>query len=159
MDAGLELTREPISSCEANAFNPTGDKRAHDALLVAVASYFNQTDGSKMDVKVRQTELPPIYLQHQGSRSYIPRVYYSRKHRLTPETLGHSLTIVGIELRTDGSANLLVFDPMFKTSPAMRRLIGGTARSPEPTRLLCAYRRGGAYLQKYRAFETLQLAT
>lgn len=33
------------------------------------------------------------------------------------------MTIVGFEIRDNGSANLLVFDPMFKTSPAMERLI------------------------------------
>lgn len=72
-------------------------------------------------------------------------------------TTGHSLTVVGVEIRTNGSTNLLVFDPMFKTSPAMRRLIAGTVQSPDPGQFIRAYRRGGAYLQKYRAFETLQL--
>ncbi|KAK2765902.1 hypothetical protein FQN54_007417 [Arachnomyces sp. PD_36] len=125
--------------CEANAFNPTSDARAHDSLLVAVANYFGQADGSETDGKVLQTKLPPVYLQHQGNNSYTLRMC--------------------IELRTNGNANLLVFDPMFKTSPAMRRLIGGAVKSPESTQIMRAYRRGGAYLQKYRAFETLQLVT
>lgn len=70
--------------------------------------------------------------------------------------LGHSLTIVGFEIRENGSANLLVFDPMFKTTPAIKRLLGATTKSPDPERLLKAYRRGGAYLQKYKEFEILK---
>lgn len=64
--------------------------------------------------------------------------------------------IVGLEIRNNGNANLLVLDPMFKTSPAMRRLICGTVQSPDPAQFTRAYRRGSAYLQKYRAFETLR---
>lgn len=66
------------------------------------------------------------------------------------------MTIIGFEIRDDGSANLLVFDPMFKTSPAMQRLIGTSAKSDHPARLLKAYRRGNRYLQKYKLFELLK---
>lgn len=66
------------------------------------------------------------------------------------------MTIVGFEIREDGNSNLLVFDPMFKTSPAMRRLIGTSARSENPARLLKAYRRGSSYLQKYKVFEIIK---
>lgn len=69
---------------------------------------------------------------------------------------GHSMTIVGFEIRDNGSANLLVFDPMFKTSPAIHRLIGTSARSTHPARLLKAYRRGTSDLQKYKLFELLK---
>ncbi|KAJ5787447.1 hypothetical protein N7457_002437 [Penicillium paradoxum] len=68
---------------------------------------------------------------------------------------GHSMTIVGFEIRDNGSANLLVFDPMFKTSPAMERLIAASVKPSDPTRLLKAYRRGTPYLQKYKIFELL----
>lgn len=66
------------------------------------------------------------------------------------------MTIVGFEIRDNGSANLLVFDPMFKTPPAIHRLIGTSARSDNPARLLKAYRRGTPYLQKYKLFELLK---
>jgi hypothetical protein len=69
---------------------------------------------------------------------------------------GHSMTIVGFEIRDDGSANLLVFDPMFKTSPAMERMLGNFVSPHDPTRLLKAYRRGTPYLQKYKMFELLK---
>lgn len=66
------------------------------------------------------------------------------------------MTIVGFEIRDNGSANLLVFDPMFKTSPAMERLIGSSNKPNDPTRLLKAYRRGTSYLQKFKIFEVLE---
>lgn len=66
------------------------------------------------------------------------------------------MTIVGFEIRDNGSANLLVFDPMFKTSPAIHRLIGTSAKSTHPARLLKAYRRGTSDLQKYKLFELLK---
>jgi hypothetical protein len=66
------------------------------------------------------------------------------------------MTIIGFELRDDNTANLLVFDPMFKTSPAMSRLIGTSAKSDHPARLLKAYRRETHYLQKYKMFELLK---
>lgn len=66
------------------------------------------------------------------------------------------MTIIGFEIRENGTANLLVFDPMFKTSPAMSRLIGTSGRSDNPARLLKAYRRETRYLQKYKMFELLK---
>lgn len=67
------------------------------------------------------------------------------------------MTIVGFEIRDDGGANLLVFDPMFKIPRPMRRLNGpSTLVSLDPTKILKAYRRGTAYLQKYKVFELLK---
>ena len=66
------------------------------------------------------------------------------------------MTTVGFEIRDDSSANLLVFDPMFKTAPAMHRLIGTSAKCDNPIRLLKAYRRGTKYLQKYKLFKLLK---
>lgn len=121
--------------CEANAFSETKEMRAHDALLANVAEYFRRACSLEGDEKVFKTDLPPIYLQHQG----------------------HSLTVIGFEVRKNGSANLLVFDPMFKTSPAIQRLIGTAVKTSDPTRLMKAYRKGAAYLQKYKDFEILKL--
>ncbi|OJJ89501.1 C78 family peptidase [Aspergillus glaucus CBS 516.65] len=121
--------------CEANSLAETQEMRAHDALYMDVAAYFRQACSLDGNDKVMVTELAPIYFQHQG----------------------HSLTIIGFEIRDNGSANLLVFDPMFKTSQAVKRLIGTSAKVPDPARLLKAYRRGSAYLQKYKLFEILKL--
>ncbi|KAL2013458.1 hypothetical protein VTN00DRAFT_983 [Thermoascus crustaceus] len=121
--------------CEANAFSETKEMRAHDALFMDMAEYFRQACSLEGDEKVFKTDLPPIYLQHKG----------------------HSVTVIGFEVRKNGSANLLVFDPVFKTSPAIQRLIGTTVKTSDPTRLMKAYRRGAAYLQKYKDFEVLKL--
>ncbi|KAF7174129.1 hypothetical protein CNMCM5623_006461 [Aspergillus felis] len=122
--------------CEASSIGETREMRAHDALYAAVAAYFRCACSLDGDDKVFVTNLPPIYLQHQG----------------------HSLTIVGFEIRGDGRANLFVFDPMFKIPLAVRRLSGPrTIASLDPTKVLKAYRRGTTYLQKYKVFELLKL--
>ena len=76
-------------------------------------------------------------------------------HLLT--ATGHSLTIVGFEKRRNGTRNLLVFDPMFKPSPGIQRLIGTNFTALGPERLLKAYRRSNSYLRRYKNFEMLSL--
>lgn len=81
------------------------------------------------------TDKPPIYFQHKG----------------------HSMTIVGLEIKNSGAVNLVVFDPMFNPSPAIKRLVGsGSFRTANPERLLRAHRRGESYLGRYRDFEVLK---
>jgi hypothetical protein len=63
---------------------------------------------------------------------------------------------VGLEIRKSGRMNLLVLDPMFKTNPSITRLIGTKFNSPQPDKLLKAYRRGDDYLKKYHSFEMLK---
>ncbi|KAJ5792179.1 uncharacterized protein N7503_008157 [Penicillium pulvis] len=121
--------------CDASSLSESGNLRAYDSLYMDVATYFRSGCSLEDEKRVYKTDLPPIYFQHQG----------------------HSMTIIGFEIRDNGSANLLVFDPMFKTSPAMHRLIGTSAQSNNPGRLLKAYRRGTSYLQKYKMFELLKL--
>ena len=70
--------------------------------------------------------------------------------------LGHSMTIVGFERRSNGSCNLLVLDPMFKPSPGVSHFIGVQFRTAAPEKLLKAYRRGSSYLRKYTTFEILR---
>ncbi|PYH86633.1 DUF1671 domain protein [Aspergillus uvarum CBS 121591] len=140
---GIRGTRKYIGTPEAQALfsslgiliEPTESMRAHDALFMNVASYFRGTRNLEREDKVISTDLPPIYFQHQG----------------------HSMTIIGFEIRDNGSANLLVFDPMFKAPPAIKRLKDTPGLNPDPARILKGYRRGTAYLQKYTAFELLKL--
>ncbi|KAJ5928001.1 hypothetical protein N7466_006957 [Penicillium verhagenii] len=126
---GIRGTRKFIGTPES------GDLRAYDSLYMDVATYFRSGCSLDDEKRVYRTDLPPIYFQHQG----------------------HSMTIIGFEIRDNGKANLLVFDPMFKTSPAMRRLTGTSSQSNNPGRLLKAYRRGASYLQKYKMFELLKM--
>ena len=117
---------------------------ALDSLLSAVEHYFQSAVSSPAIApsmsKVEQTELPPIYLQRTG----------------------HSLTIVGFERRSNGSCNLLVFDPTFDVGYFMKRYLkSDTAcrrfRSVSPKVMLAPFRRGAKALRRFKAFETLSL--
>ena len=52
--------------CEANSISATKDVRAHDALYINIAEYFRPACSLEGDEKVINTNLPPIYFQHQG---------------------------------------------------------------------------------------------
>jgi len=123
--------------------------RAWELLLKSVQDYFststNHSQPLNSNPKVFQTQLPPIYLQRPG----------------------HSLTIIGYEMRTNGSSNLLVFDPAFMPfmpSPLIREAAlcveTGTSFDLKHARArLRPYRRGKSLLRWYHCFETLMLAT
>jgi hypothetical protein len=66
------------------------------------------------------------------------------------------MTIVGFEKQTDGTRNLIVFDPMFHDASNIIKLIGRTFVHKDPEDLLKAYRRGNKYLKKYNEFELLK---
>jgi hypothetical protein len=103
-----------------------------------MCEYFDDDDTVHNLEKVVITAKPPIYFQHHG----------------------HSMTIVGVESRSDGGLNLVVFDPMFNPSAALKKLaLAGTTsfKCNEPEKLLKAHRRGDKYLSKYRDFELLKL--
>ncbi|KAI8577809.1 hypothetical protein K450DRAFT_250105 [Umbelopsis ramanniana AG] len=84
---------------------PTGTNNSHDAMFDWIQSYFEegcseegklaeadarqQQAGKHKDRVVHITNRPPIYLQHSG----------------------HSRTIIGIEILSDGKRNLVMFDP------------------------------------------------
>ena len=63
---------------------------------------------------------------------------------------------MGLEVRTDGSRNLLIFDPMFKASVGIRQLIGTQFRASAPEKLLKAYRFGDERLRWFKTFEILK---
>ncbi|KAF1829679.1 DUF1671-domain-containing protein [Decorospora gaudefroyi] len=146
---GIRDTRKYIGTPEAQAFflnseincaveQFSDDKgrgiTAHDLLLAAMGRYFARaavSDGSN----VYKTLLPPIYLQQPG----------------------HSLTIIGFERHHDGACNLVVFDPMYFTSPAMHKLLGRKNIRTARPEVLYAYRRGVGKLKKYAAYEILML--
>jgi len=104
-------------------------------VLQDVLEYFESHPTVGDDQKVHQTDLAPLYFQHPG----------------------HSLTIVGIEVRASGTLNLLVFDPMFQKSPKIMGSIGSKIQHSSPERLLKPFRRGDSYLGKYNSFEILKL--
>jgi len=65
------------------------------------------------------------------------------------------MTIVGFEKRTDGSKDVIVFDPMFHDAPNVTKYIGQKFTHKAPADLLKAYRRATHYLKKYHEFEIL----
>lgn len=122
--------------CDVQGFKNTRPGVAEGQLLEYVESYFLSGDFDPED-RIRCTKLPPIYFQHRG----------------------HSLTIVGLERRMDGSVDLLIFDPVFRDSPSITKYIGRSSfRHPSPDNALNLYRRGNRYLRKYHEFEVLRLS-
>ncbi|KAF2163503.1 hypothetical protein M409DRAFT_26115 [Zasmidium cellare ATCC 36951] len=111
-----------------------GDKIPATELLDYVEAYFmSATDTAKRHGTSYTTQLAPIYFQR----------------------VGHSMTIVGIERKDDGSRNLLVFDSSFATSKPMENVLDGRrARSSVPD-MLRPYRRSELSLTKWDEFELL----
>jgi hypothetical protein len=136
-------------SCDAQGLRSHGDEDAVQLLLKYVTDYYSSgcTDPRS---KVYSTALGPLYFQHPGLW-----IAYMGRARLT-SIEGHSMTIIGVEKRTDGSTNLLVFDPMFRDSTRVTRLIGRRSISGHAADLLKAYRRPTRYLRRYREFEVLR---
>ena len=141
---GIRLTRKYIGTpeaiallqslnipCSISAFKHKTPGKSGDLLFRDVEQYFSRGK-YEAGQKVRTTTLPPIYWQHPG----------------------HSLTIVGIEKTTEGETNLLVFDPVFRDTSMMARLVGH--KHTHPAHLLRPYRRGPRYLSRFRAFEILK---
>jgi zinc finger-containing ubiquitin peptidase 1 len=137
-------------SCKVDVHHTTPNgPQAWESLLKSVQHYFststNYSQPLNSNPKVFQTQLPPIYLQR-------PR---------------HSLTIIGYETRTDGSSNLLVFDPAFMPFMPSRHIrqaalcaeTGTSFDLKHPRARLRPYRRGKSRLRWYHCFETLMLAT
>lgn len=70
------------------------------------------------------------------------------------------MTIIGIEKRKDGSRNLLVFDPAYKPSKNMLKILNlasATNGINPRISLIKPYRRGKNYLKRYDSLETLRL--
>ena len=144
---GVRMTRKYIGTpeaqalflsldirCEATSVQNHPDLVPHENVLLTVSEYFEDQQATGPDDKVVVTNKAPIYFQHRG----------------------HSLTIVGMEVKKDGSANLIVFDPMFHPSSAIKNLVGSNSfRVRDPSKLLKAYRRGDHYLSRYNQFELL----
>ena len=108
---------------------------AHEVLLDKIEDYF--WDDDEEEVKIHRTYKPPLFLQN----------------RL------HSLTVIGMEWRDDGTRNLLVFDPLFRTPDGMSRLLEkrmspSTMGSRLVYDVMRIYRRNAQYLAKYDSFET-----
>lgn len=52
--------------CVVRAFRPVETGQAWENMIKAIEAYFAAEWGTRPGRKVRHTNLPPIYLQHQG---------------------------------------------------------------------------------------------
>lgn len=123
---------------EAQAFSSKDKAEAYTAMMHAVCKHFGDgTEPSNTD-KVVITDKPPLFFQHQG----------------------HSMTVVGVEVYTDGRASLVVFDPMYNPAKQLKHLALNNKlafSTPTPERLLKAHRRDDRYLSRYKAFEIIKV--
>lgn len=123
--------------CLVKAFRRTRDGKSYQEVLREIEAYFEQACSTDQS-KIRSTELPPIYLQHQG----------------------HSLTIVGFERNWKNESFLYVFDPSSRDPRAIKkysrsdRLKNGGSKMES---VIDVYRRGKRYLSKHDNFELLFL--
>ncbi|KAI4895916.1 hypothetical protein NFI96_019226 [Prochilodus magdalenae] len=84
------LTAHRVRARIVDFHQPTGPGNTHSRLFDWVKNYFlHSSRGSRLPPRVVKTNLPPIYLQHQG----------------------HSRTIVGMEERKNGNVCVLLLDP------------------------------------------------
>ncbi|KAK3676396.1 hypothetical protein LTR78_003672 [Recurvomyces mirabilis] len=121
-------------SVEAHSFKDETHELAVVGLLDFVEAHFiSGVEASENRGSSRLTQRSSLYFQR----------------------FGHSMTIVGLERRTDGSRSLLVFDPSFETSAGMLSLVAGRRSRAELDTLLKAYRKTDQSLAKWEEFEIL----
>ncbi|TKA38190.1 hypothetical protein B0A54_09130 [Friedmanniomyces endolithicus] len=121
-------------SVEACAFEDAGHELAAVALLDHIEAYFiGGLENADRRGTSHVTQLAPVYFQR----------------------LGHSMTIVGLQRNRDGSRELLVFDPSFETSVAMRTLLSGKRSRAQLENLLKPYRRSDQSWARWEEFEIM----
>ena len=149
---GIRMTRKYIGTAEAQAlylslgmnseaiaFSSHSKSDVYLAMMGAVCNYFNDDSAPNFTEKIVMTDKPPLFFQHQG----------------------HSMTVVGVELDTKGSTNLVVFDPTCNPAPQLKRLALSNKTnfySPHPAKLLKAHRRDERYLVRHKAFEIVKVS-
>ncbi|XP_073341981.1 zinc finger-containing ubiquitin peptidase 1 isoform X2 [Pagrus major] len=95
------LTSLGISARIIDFHQPTGPGDTHPRLFDWVKQYFCQSNrSSRVPPRLIHTQLPPLYLQHQG----------------------HSSSIVGLEQKKNGSLCLLLLDPGSSVSDTRKLL-------------------------------------
>jgi len=146
---GINGTRKWIGTSEALAyFSQIGvrvealsfkdDDSSHDLAVVSMLDYVEAYFMGGLDVAKHQgtshvTQLAPLYFQR----------------------LGHSMTVVGLERKKEGSRSLLLYDPSFATLDAMKRLAAGLRSTAAPEALLKPYRRSDRSLARFDEFELI----
>jgi zinc finger-containing ubiquitin peptidase 1 len=148
---GIRNTRKWIGGSEAAAyFTQVG------VPVEALAFTEDETDSSSPPAVVAMLDHIEAYFmsaldsarQHGTSHiTSMPPIYFQR--------FGHSMTIVGLERKKDGSRNVILFDPSFATSAGMGRLLARRKAFTHPNTLLQAYRRSEVNLSRWDEFEII----
>jgi hypothetical protein len=68
---------------------------------------------------------------------------------------GHSMTIVGMERRSNGERVLLVFDPSFAVAETLRQLRNGKFAKSKIDSLMAAFRQDEAKLARFKEYEIM----
>ncbi|KAG6291934.1 hypothetical protein E4U09_003637 [Claviceps aff. purpurea] len=124
--------------CSVKACRDTKDGKPYQKLLKEIEAYFEQSTGTDKRTKIRATDLPPIYLQHQG----------------------HSLTVVGFAKDLEHRSCLYVLDPSMRDPQGIKKYRRSHPLGNDETKMesiLEVYRRGEDYLSKHDNFELLLL--
>lgn len=133
-DALAYFTQKGVSM-QALAFKDEDEEQpAILSLLDHLEAYFmSGAEGAERRGTSLITDLPPVYFQRAG----------------------HSMTIVGLERKSGGHRNLIIFDPSFGTTRSMDQVLDGKRTNVEPHNLLKPYRRSDESLSRWREFEAL----
>ena len=147
---GIRNTRKWIGTHEAAAYflhlgqpvtalsfrtssNPKAPP-AYSQLLDYVEAYFlSDLEDAVKNGTSRLTQMAPIYFQRPG----------------------HSMTIVGMERRTDGERVLLVFDPSYAVAETLRDLGSGKFSKSRIDTLMAPFRQEEAKLARYNEYEIM----
>jgi hypothetical protein len=107
---------------------------AHVQLLEFVEGYFlSGLEHAAENGSSRITKLAPIYFQRPG----------------------HSMTIVGMERRSNGERVLLVFDPSHAVAETLRQLSSGRFAKDRIDTLMAGFRQDEIKLARYREYEIM----
>ncbi|GAB7323437.1 hypothetical protein MBLNU13_g05889t2 [Cladosporium sp. NU13] len=125
---------QPVTALSFRTSSNSKAPPAYSQLLDYVEAYFlaDLEDAVKNGTS-RLTQMAPIYFQRPG----------------------HSMTIVGMERRTDGERVLLVFDPSYAVSETLRELGSGKFSKSRIDTLMTPFRQDEAKLARYNEYEIM----
>jgi hypothetical protein len=125
---------QPVTALSFRTSSNPKVPSAHTQLLDFVEAYFiSGLEHADDNGTSRITQMAPIYFQRPG----------------------HSMTIVGMERRSDGERVLLVFDPSFAVAETLRQLRNGKFAKSKIDSLMAAFRQDEAKLARYKEYEIM----
>lgn len=125
---------QPVTALSFRSSSNPKAPPAHEQLLDYVEAYFISGQAyATENGSSRVTQLAPIYFQRPG----------------------HSMTIVGLERRSDGERNLLVFDPSFAVAEMIKQLANGRVPKSKIETIMAAFRQDTSKLARWKEYEIM----